>query len=290
MIHAIQQYGQLLMLILRQGTFRQRGENFNQSRAEALTDLREFVPDTLSRATAFSGGTTNTFIGQLAFIKNSFTLKGGHLTAENLSYVRIPKSANTSMSMAMLEKLYPTIKQKTIDSTQINYLTDVNLHFKKENRKNHSYFTIVRNPFSRLVSVYRDFFEHSDATFIYRDYLFGVLHRQLSFAEFVDRIACIPDRLKDQHIKPQHAFLKYYVKEKIPVKTFKLEEVETLREFLNAYSLQLPHLNKSAESYDFSKYYTPPLLKKVHQLYRTDIEKFEYEQEYQNLLSQVKDS
>lgn len=287
MIYTIQQYGQLLVLILRHGTWRQRGKNFNQSRAEALSEVREFVPN---HGTALRGGTTNNLVGQLSFIKNSFTLKGGHLTAGNLSYIRIPKSANTSMSMAMLEKLYPTLKQKTMDSTQINYLTDVNLHCKKESRENQCYFTTVRNPFSRLVSVYRDFFEHSDSSFIYHDYLFGVLHPQLSFAEFVDRITRIPDRLKDQHIKPQCAFLNYYVKENVPVKIFKLEEIEKLQEFLSSYSLHLPHLNKSTDAYDFKKYYTPALLRKVHHLYRTDVAKFGYEQEYQNLLNPVKDS
>lgn len=275
------------MLMVRHGTLRKHGEDFNRTREEALLDLREFVPSSL--VTAKSGDTTNHFIGQLAFIKNSFTAKGGHLTAENLSYIRIPKSANTSMSLAMLEKLYPALKQKPVDSTQINYLTDVNIHFQKESDIHQQYFTIVRNPFSRLVSVYRDFFEHSGSAFIYRDYLFGVLHEQLSFAEFVDRIARIPDKLKDQHIKPQHAFLQYYERQRIPVKVFKLEEPERIHEFLSMYSLQLLHLNKSAESYDFKNYFTSSLLKKVYPLYRTDVEKFGYEQEYHHLMNQVKD-
>lgn len=280
----IYQYVQLLLLILQHGTLRQRGDNFNQSRVEALGDLSEFIP---GLGNTHREGSTNNLIGQVSFIKNSFVLKGGHLTAENISYIRIPKSANTSISMEMLEKLYPALKQKTIDSTQINYLTDVNLHSKKENQKNHNYFTVVRNPFSRLVSVYRDFFENIGSAFIYQDYLFGILHRQLSFAEFVDRIACIPDRLKDQHFKPQHAFLRYYEYQKIPVKVFKIEEVEKLQEFLSTYSLQFLHLNKSAEPYDFKKYYTSSLLKKVYQLYRTDVEKFGYEQEYHHLMNQA---
>lgn len=269
----IPQYFQLLRLVTQHGTFRHRGENFNQTRQRSLKELQEFIPSIDSHR--LSRGTTNSIIAQAAFIKNSFQRKGGHLSAGQLSYIRIPKSASTSMSAALLEKIYPTLSQRKLNEVQINFLTDVTLQVRPED-VNKTYFTIVRNPFSRLVSVYRDFYENKDSYFIYRDYLFGILPQSLTFSEFVDRIFCIPDRLKDQHIKPQHLFLQYYEKQNISVNVFKLEDPEKLNAFLKEHSLQLPHLNKSQVGYDYRQYYIPALLKKVSTLYQSDLEKFGY--------------
>ena len=287
MINTGKKYFQFLGLLLKHGRFGHSGENFNQSREESLKELLNFIPP--SCAIALSGGTTSlawknaiarNLVAQLAFLKNSLKTKGDHLTSKDLSYIRIPKSASTSMSKEMLEKIYPALKQKAITENQINFLTDVNLQPALEDSVN--LFTIVRNPFSRLVSVYRDFFEKKN-NFIYRDYLFGVLHQHISFSEFVDRITCIPDQLKDQHIRPQHTFLKYYEKQNLDVKIFKLEHSEQLNQFLSQYDMKLPHLNKSAERYDFRSYYDAYTLNKVYTLYQVDIEKFDYRQEYKTV-------
>jgi hypothetical protein len=266
-------YFQLLRLVTQHGTLRHSGENFSQTRKESLKELQAFIPSIDSHK--LNSGTTNSIIAQAAFIKNSFQRKGGHLSAGQLSYIRIPKSASTSMSAALLEKIYPTLSQYKLNEVQINFLTDVNLQVHPEDVSK-SYFTIVRNPYGRLVSVYRDFYENKDSHFIYRDYLFGILPQSLTFSEFVDRISCIPDRLKDQHIKPQHLFLHYYQKKNISVTIFKLEDPEKLNAFLKEHSLQLPHLNKSQVGYDYRQYYTPALLKKVSTLYQSDLEKFDY--------------
>lgn len=269
----IPQYFQLLRLVIQHGKFRHSGENFNQTRQQSLKELQEFIPSIDSHK--LNSSTTNSIIAQAAFIKNSFQQKGSHLSAGQLSYIRIPKSASTSMSAALLEKIYPTLSQYKLDEVQINFLTDVNLQVHLEDVSK-TYFTIVRNPFGRLVSVYRDFFENKGSHFIYRDYLFGILPQSLTFSEFVNRISCIPDRLKDQHIKPQHLFLQYYEKQNISVKVFKLEDPEQLNAFLKEHALQLPHLNKSQRGYDYRQYYTPALLKKVSTLYQSDLEKFGY--------------
>lgn len=283
MIRSIYKYFKLLGLVIQHGKLPHRGINYNKSRAEGLMGLAEYIP---INYVAPGKGTTNPFMAQAAFLKNSFHTKGGHLqaTSVKLSYIRIPKSASTSMSMAMLEKIYPTLNQKKLSEKQINFLTDVNLQQGVSEISDHNtYFTIVRNPFNRLVSVYRDFFESKTSSFIYNDYLFGVLKQHLSFDAFVDRITCIPDRLKDQHLKPQCLFIRYYEHKNIPVKILKLEESDPLNSFLSSYHLQLPHLNKSNANYDYKNYYSPSLLKKVYTLYQNDIEKFGYEDEYKRM-------
>jgi hypothetical protein len=146
----------------------------------------------------------------------------------------------------------------------------------------------VRNPFERLVSVYRDFFETRNSNFIYHDYLFGIFPQSISFTEFVNRISVIPDALKDQHMKPQHCFLKFYEQKNIAVTILKLEETENVNLFLQHYSLQLPHLNKSGIAYDYRNYYTLETLRKASGIYQADIENFGYKKELAELQEYTK--
>ena len=281
-------YLQLAWLILTRGQMKHSGEDFNKNRMESLQELQEFVPGRttmLNPETSSRNATTRTIVAQSAFFKNSLKTQGGHLTVGDLNYIRIPKAASTSMSNALLEKRYPALKQKSLTETQINFLTDLNLQTDVSSPS--SLFTIVRNPFARLVSVYQDLFENPEH-YVYRDYLFGILPPQLSFSEFVDRISRIPDRLKDQHLKPQHAFLKFYERKNVTVRIFKLEDPELLNQFLKGFSMGLPHLNKSSESYDYSSYYNPTVLTKALEIYRVDVKLFGYEKEYQMLLESVK--
>lgn len=294
MIHSIIQYGKLIGLILRKGKLHTSGADFNQRRMESLNGLQEFVPASYqpkgSKTSQNKKSILKNLIGQVAFVKNAFKVKGGHLrsAALHLSYIRIPKSASTSMSMAMLEKIYPALKDKSITEEQINFLTDANLENSIESSSSDTFFTIVRNPFARLVSVYHDFFETKESNFIYSEYLFGVITPELSFSEFVNRLHMIPDLLKDQHLKPQSNFLQYYERKNIKIITLKLEEPEKVNAFLDTYFLQLPHRNKSQRGYQYEEYYTPLTLQKVYDIYRVDIEKFGYQNTYSALLAYTK--
>lgn len=275
-------YLRLTWLVIRHGHLRHSGDDFNKNRTESLKELQEFVPHhfTIRSNTEAQRTITYNLLAQISFIKNSQKTHGGHLSVNDLSYIRIPKAASTSMCKELLEKMYPTLNQKKITEIQVNFLTDIHLQTTISNTS--TYYTIVRNPFARLVSVYRDLFENPNH-YIYQDYLFGILPQQLTFAEFVERISCIPDSLKDQHIKPQHAFLKFYEQKNLKVSVFKLEESETLNQFLNRYEMRLPHVNKSAGSYDYQSYYNPDTLAKAFDIYQTDVQRFGYENEYERL-------
>lgn len=282
-------YLQLTWLIFRHGRLNHSGEDFNKNRDENLKELKDFVPSrtaqNVNSTSPWKNAVSRNLIAQASFIKNSSYVKGGHLSINNLNYIRIPKAASTSMSKVMLEKKYPSLNQKDITEAQINFLTDVNLQSEALNAA--VYFTIVRNPFARLVSVYRDMFENPEH-YIYRDYLFGILPQQISFSDFVERINRIPDRLKDQHIRPQHSFLKYYKQRNLGVKVFKLEESEPLNQFLNQYDLILPHINRSLEPYDYRSYYNASTLDTVREIYRVDITEFNYKMIDKGLIDYVK--
>lgn len=282
-------YIKLTRLIFRHGRLKHSGEDFNLTREESLKELQEFIPNRangsgISRSTSQNAIIRN-LIAQASFLKNSLKTPGGYLTVNGLSYIRIPKAASTSMSKALLEKMYPHLTQKTITETQLNFLTDLNLQ--TENSNTSAIFTIVRNPFARLVSVYRDLFEN-EAHYIYRDYLFGILPQQISFSQFVERFSRIPDRLKDQHLKSQHTFLKYYEQKSLEVKVFKLEEPEPLNQFLNRYDVSLPHINKSNEPYDYRSYYNSNTFNLVREVYKVDIDRFSYKMEEKALLEHLK--
>ena len=140
-------------------------------------------------------------------------------------------------------------------------------------------FSIVRNPFSRLVSVYKGIFEtEGDRPFIYQNYLGGILPKYLSFNEFVFRICQIPDRLKDQHIKPQYLFIKPYQKMNLKVQIFKLEEPGPINEFLSRYKMDFPHLNKGTNGSNYNDYYSKKTKNIVEEMYAHDFELFNYEQ------------
>ena len=288
----MKKYLQLAALIIRNGTLRHSGQNFNSARKKSLENLKEFIPQKSVLQPERSSGQSKkspgkNLIAQAAFFKSAFNLKGGHLSAQMLGYIRIPKSANTSISYAMLVKKYPALKEKNPDEAQINFLADVNLQRTSE-AGSETFFTVVRNPFARLVSVYRDFFETNRIEFIYADYLFGILSTNISFPEFVSRISRIPDRLKDQHFRPQHLFGKPYENKRITVKFFRLETPIALESFLREHGMQLTHRNKSRETYDYTQYYTPFLLQQVHEIYKVDIQKFGYQQVYESLKVQLK--
>jgi hypothetical protein len=288
----LKKYLRLAAQILRNGTLRHSGQNFNSTRAESLENLQEFIShksllQPKIKSVHQKKSSLRNLIAQAAFIKASFRKKGGHLLVQNVGYIRIPKSANTSVSYAMLVKKYPALKERCPDETQINFLADVNLQSVSETGVG-NFFTVVRNPFARLVSVYRDFFETNRTGFIYADYLFGILPQTISFADFVNRISQIPDRMKDQHFKPQHLFVEPYENKGITVKIIQLETPETLESFLQEHGMELTHRNKSPEAYDYTQYYNLFLLRQVFEMYQIDIQKFGYIQLYEFLKVHVK--
>jgi hypothetical protein len=285
----LKKYAQLTALIFKHGKLRHSGEDFHENRVKSLTGLEEFIPENkisaqppATNSFLWKNAVLRNLVSQGAFIKSSFHHRAGHLTANGISYIRIPKAASTSVSLAMLEKHYPGLKEKMPDETQINFLTDLNLETEIKNTST-EFFTVVRDPFKRLVSVYRDFFETPHLQFLYRDYLFGILEPKISFAEFVNRIHRIPDRVKDQHLKPQHFFVKPYEDRRLQVTVFKLEEQSSLQIFLNAQGMNLTHRNKSDQVYDYTLYFDRETLQKTLELYRIDIEKFGYQPAYEQL-------
>ena len=159
-------------------------------------------------------------------------------------------------------------------------------------------FTFVRNPFDRLVSCYRDKVIFSDPDEIYPkpyfelDYFFPIC-ANISFAEFVESITEIPDRLADRHFKSQHATL--YHKGKLLVDY--IGKFENLNEDWKAlaqkynFPTQLEHQHtthtKTGTHKDYRAYYTKKLVQMVYKRYQADVELFGYQDDYRELMNYV---
>jgi hypothetical protein len=283
----------LISRIALKGKFRYTGVDYSARRKDVLEELTEFCPEIKGKSEAREPKNNHlrfAIIGEVAFLKNGLKIKGGHLTAPllNLSYVRIPKAASTAISSAMLHASYPALKTHALSPEKINYLADVNLRTRiTAAEENATFFTLVRNPFGRIVSVYREFFENQPDPFIYEDYLFGIFRRNVSFKEFITTLQLIPDVLKDQHLRPQHLYLRFYSRKKIFVHIFRLEESAAWKDFLRAYGLEIKMIHASPTPYDYATYYDKETLEIVFGLYRADVAEFGYEPAYRELQVRV---
>lgn len=287
-------------LIIREGKFRYTGVDHSANRKEVLMDVLEFCPDRSAQVDRPPGVTkpthNNSLVravrSELAFLQNRLKSEGGHLCVPQLDlcYVRVPKAASTTISSAILHARYPRLKTHRLSPEKINYLADVNVNGRITGaEKKGIFFTVVRNPFARIVSVYREFFEDNPEDFIYEDYLFGILRHTISFREFVSKVRLIPDLLKDQHLRPQYLFIKYYHRKNIPVRVFKLEEASVWKDFLSAYSMEVERIHTSETPYDYRSYFDQKTVEIVGDLYRADISVFGYEPAYRQLQQLVRD-
>lgn len=281
----------LLLHIVRSGKLRHTGFDFTERRARSLERLKAFLPPGFIQKKVtkrLRHPVLRTLVAEAAYLKSSFRLHANHLSlsAPALSYVRIPRSASTALCKAMLEHQYPDLKGHTLSSQQINHLADAHTHrvlFGED--KGNVFFSLVRNPFARIVSVYRQFFERVHDPFLYDDYMFGILKRQMSFKDFIRVVGEIPDALKDQHLKPQHQFLSYYEKSNTNVHIMKVEDPDSVSAYLEEYGLKFEAFNRDPEPYDYRQYYDRQVLEKVREIYQKDISQFGYMNIYYELRS-----
>lgn len=275
----------LLGKIVSRGKYTSSGPDFQRLRNEALEQLAEFVPSEFSLPSRVKNPLMRYWAGQAAFLKDCQRPKAAHLLlpSSRLHYIRIPRAASTALSYALLSAKYPRLSDH-LSASQINFLSDANLERNIISvHADDLYFTVVRNPFTRLVSVYRQFFEHCENEFMYADYLFGIFRKEMSFAEFVATLRDIPNRWKDQHFRPQSDLLKAYRLRDVPVSVFKLEEPLPLQHFLSQFEIVAHPRNQSDRVYDYRDYYDEQSFHLASDVYRSDIRLFGYEQSRQEL-------
>lgn len=198
---------------------------------------------------------------------------------KGIGYVRIHKSGSSSIISSLFsEEIKNEQSLHAVEwAAYYHYL-----------RQDHAqmgplkYFTVVRNPFARLVSAYINSYK-DDTThhFVYDCYLFGIFRRHYTFAEFVDCVAAIPSRLLLDNIKPQKTVLN---QAKVGgLRIFKLEEdQDKLIDFLRIDERSFKKLNHSS-SYEYMRFYDAESFRKASKVYADDIVSFGYSKEFDRL-------
>ncbi|MAZ56408.1 hypothetical protein CL653_01315 [bacterium] len=140
-------------------------------------------------------------------------------------------------------------------------------------------FTFVRNPYERLYSCYRSKLKADKQKYgkRYGDfdfYLLGYLKQDKGFAKFVEKVTKVPYWLSDRHFKPQSYLV--YKDNTYPLDLVgRLENIEEEFEPIRLrFELdKLPHLNDSTiTKEDWRDAYTPELIDKVTNYYKSDLD------------------
>jgi chondroitin 4-sulfotransferase 11 len=198
-----------------------------------------------------------------------------------MGFVPTPKVANRSMKIAIASHI------------GMQYRGDIHhapWHFTPLAllRDNDYYrFGFVRNPLDRLLSCYAQKIVYYEKQLGMKPLLWRygkTFHKDMSFAEFVEAVAKIPDRVSDIHFRSQHTFL-YHRKKLMVDFVGHFEQLEQdwglLREKFGLPAL--PHQNRS-QHVDYREAYTPELARLAARRYRKDIELFGYSEEIAELL------
>jgi chondroitin 4-sulfotransferase 11 len=155
-------------------------------------------------------------------------------------------------------------------------------------------FTVVRNPWDRLVSCFTDKVAGrlTDPTFrgrysvhegfarynqIFRRELF---RPDMSFAEFVRVVAWIPDALADEHFRSQYRMVSTPGGSLLTERMIKFEDLhagmtELLHE-LGATAFDIEHMHRTRHS-DYRSFYSNQTREQVGRMYMRDIKLFDYQ-------------
>lgn len=208
-------------------------------------------------------------------------------------FIHIPKAGGTSIESILCD--FPLFKYQLVNkynwygnirNKEIKYELDHStMAYIKKNCKyyDNTYFsfTIVRNPYARLVSEYH-YCKYQYSRFIKNTTTFKdfILELQEKFPTI------IKDKEKNHlyvsHYMPQYLFTHNYRKIKIIDKIYKLENInKEWKDICKILSIEKELIksekNSSKFEYDYKEYYDEELKNIVYELYKDDFEIFNYE-------------
>lgn len=196
-------------------------------------------------------------------------------TEKNKIFIHIPKNAGTSVKTILEKYNYPihifgghfTVQQSIARAKLYKY-------------KYKDIFTVVRNPYSRLISIYfflkRKMAEH---VHIFKNEDLTLPFKILTFDQFVRFFLLEVDMrflwMNYYMFFPQNSWIDKYKKEVI---VFKLEEeVQEIEKYLGH---KLPHENVNDIQIKYSSLYNDELKKVVYSFFEEDFENFKYLKKY----------
>jgi hypothetical protein len=189
-----------------------------------------------------------------------------------LLYLRLPKCGNSSVVAALPNAELGRLRPAKLSSSFEDWTT----------------FTFVRNPWSRLVSTYRQKVAHGATTSRLREGVFegflesGIpVYTGISFEDFCELACSFPDRETEKHLQSQSYVLMHKGEAVVKI----VGRVETIDEdwrriaAIVGISLELPRLNVSnAGGAHYREYYRDSrLVNLVGDRYADDVANFDYD-------------
>lgn len=219
-------------------------------------------------------------------------------------YTYIPKVACSSLKMAMAPHF--GVDVNISDSAKENVFNDL-ASFEAMHASNwpmvpkhmllsdqtwdYLKFAIVRNPWDRLVSCYKnkilsagdtnDFYENGVHRALVKNYG-DLFYKEMTFDDFAQAVCDIPDEIAEDHFRSQHTFVTH--RDQLIVDHIgKLENIDEEWAYICAninIDNKLENINVSSKSgtkRTYKDYYSDELRDKVAQRYQKDIEMFGYD-------------
>lgn len=193
----------------------------------------------------------------------------------NLGFIHVPKTAGTTIERALgMQGKDCFFATEQWDEYRVcpQHLSHAELLPLLEPGLNLEWFTVVRNPFDRLVSEYHYMMQY------------GAYHPKLRNISFEDMIRfCLKypveyrKRNFDRHLEPQVSF----INAGMHVEVFKYENLNEVFMWLQQrvpYELKFGQCMASVRERDYRSYYADPaLVRIVEDVYEEDLIKFGYE-------------
>jgi len=225
--------------------------------------------------------------------ENFFMIKGKQiyhilLKNEKLIFTVIPKNANTSIKYILLNYINPdaltSVDLKNTDkfhSFTIKHFNFIDHQF-CYNNPDHLRICVIRNPFDRLVSGWRDKIRNFDIS--RRRKRFG-FSQACTFEQFINQIYRTKEENIDRHFTPQYRFITYN-NEILSDRILRFEDLSNqwnklVNEIKHVYKIELEdmtiNLNNTQGNKSYREYYNKKLRKLVEEKFQKDLNEFNYE-------------
>jgi len=280
-----------IIYLIRKGRLRARPRNFEAERRKLLASSSAWARRTVSRSSPYSIPKSHfryMVAANVAYIRDASEMNKMFFVSQShrLIYLRILKCGSSSLLKGFLPLIDGQPDASELNEAEIDALSYY-LSTRKidESQQDFRKFAVIRNPLHRLVSVYLDLFDPK-ADFSLDTYWFGILRQGMTFPAMVNAIAHVPVQYLGPHFAPQ-SFILEQCGMREGARLYRLDkDNEMLEAFLHKEGIQWSHLNRH-EPYDYRDYYDRHTMDQVLEIYKHDIDSFDYRKEADDLRQRV---